>query len=412
MATKRWLGNAAGVYDVWTISLSGTVTSQTYTITINSKTVTYVSGGGDTVASVLAALVAAWTSTTSPAAPEFSELTPVVSGTTIVATGNTLGKPSTITLNTPGTATFSIAHTTSATGPNDFTNAANWSTGAAPANSDVLVFDNGNVDCLYNLGSSLTGVTVLVQPGFEGRIGLPFINNDTRVSYAEYRATALTLAGGTVTINAPSVKRCNLAFGANTATVRVLDTGTSEDSTPAVLITGGNGSSELDITKGNVGVAYYLGTTATFPTVKTGFASNPVSDVVLVLGAGVTLTNVRQNGGIVTVQSSSTLLSLGQSGGVLILQDAAATTITALNGTVILKTVSTVATINLYNAAILDCDQDPRAKDITNAIACFDRAVTIKDNMKSINSGTLTLSLSSLDQINVFHGGNLTMVLT
>lgn len=414
MATLRWIGNAPATYDVWTISLSGTVTSQTYTITINSKTITYAAGGSDTVAVILAALVAAWTSTTNTPAPEFGELTPVVSGSTIVATGKVKGRPHVIDATTGGGATFSETNTVAATGPNDFANGQNWSGGSAPANSDTIVFDNGNKDCLYGLNTSLTGITLIVQPGYTGKIGLPLINNNNNVTYNEYRTTSLTLAGGTATIDGPNLQRCNLAFGANTTTIRILDTSQTrlDDHTPAVLLTGGNGSSELSITKGDVGLALYRGTTATMPSIKTAFKANAVNDVSLICGTGCTLTTVIQNGGSVILQANVTTYTINTAGGVLTVMDCVITTITALSGTIILKTTGTMPTINLYNNAVLDCDQDPRAKTVTNAINVFDEPVRIKDNQKTVNSGTLSLATSKLVRVNVEHGGNSTVVYT
>jgi hypothetical protein len=252
-----------------------------------------------------------------------------------------------------------------------------------------------------------------VNPGFSGKIGLPYINKTSSVSYAEYRTTSLTLAGGTAVINAPSVQRCNLAFGSNTTTLRVLNTGNRVDTfTPVVLLTGGNGSSELDITKGDVGVAYLRGTTATFPTINTGFANSAPSDVTLICGPGATLTTVNQNGGSVTVQSAVTTANVGIMGGTLIIQDGSATTVNALNGTVNVNTTGTVATINLFNSSTLNFDADPRSKTVTNPIAVNDVGVTVKDNQKTVNSGTLTLALSSLNSWNVQHGGNLSAVYT
>src|SRR5262249_8993955 len=157
---------------------------------------------------------------------------------------------------------FTIANTTPATGPNDFKNSQNWSTGTAPANSDVLVFDNGTVPCKYGLSTTLTGLVISIELGYSGGIGLPNINNDGNTPYAEYRPTSLTISGGTLTVNATGVTRANFAFGANTSTVRVLNNGSRPDKyVPVVLLTGGNGSSELDISKGDVGVAFYQGTT-------------------------------------------------------------------------------------------------------------------------------------------------------
>ena len=420
MATKRWLGNANATADLWTVGLSGTVVSQTYAMTINSKSITYLATASDTVSTILLALQNLWNATTSGPSVEFTEMTAAAlpSGgpyTSMTITGDTLGKPSTITVATSGGATFTITNTSPATGPNDFTNAQNWSGGAAPANSDNLVFDNGSIPCKYNLGSSLTGVTVSVEAGYSGQIGLPFINADNaQASYAEYRPTALTLAGGTAVINSKQMGRCNLAFGANTATVRVLNTGQrSESSTPVVLITGGNGSSELDINSGDVAMAFYQGQAATFPTIKTGYVSQPASDVTLTIGVGATLTTITKNGGSLTSRVGATTITHDVLGGTLTLTDAAAvTTLNVYGGTAVISTTGTIGTVNLYNAATLDADQDPRARTITNPINVYSSAVTVKDNQKAINSGTLSLNTNGALTVNVQHGGNTTMVFT
>lgn len=417
--TKRWIGNAAAIADLWTISLSDTVVSQAYSLTINGKSISYTAGGGDTISSILSALVTAWNSLVAPPPPEFQELIAAglpTSGpfTSVTLKGVTSGKPSTISASTTGGATFSIANTTPATGPNDFANAQNWSNGIAPVNSDILVFDNGSTPCKYNLSTSLTGITLSVEQGYAGSIGLPFINSDSTTVYAEYRPTSLTLAGGTAIVNAPSLTRCNLAFGAHTANVRVLATGKRPDQyVPVVLMTGGDGSSELDISKGDVGVAFYQGTTATFPTIKTSYVTNAVVDVSLQCGPGATLTNVIKNGGTAVLRCSATTITQDSAGGNLTIGDSAAvTTLNVFNGIAALNSTGTVGTVNLYNLAFLDADQDPRAKTITNPINVHDSGVTIRDNQKSINSGTLSLTTNGVESVNVQHGGNISIVFT
>ena len=418
MATKRWLGSAYAVADLWVVSLSGTVVSQTYSITINGKSIQYIAGASDTVSTILAELQAAWSSI-SPAPPvEFTELTATAlpSGgpySSMTLTGNTLGKPSTISVSTSGGASFSIGHTTSATGPNDFSNGANWSGGSAPANGDTLVFDNGSIPCKYNLSTSLTGVTVSVEAAYSGQIGLPFINSDNTTSYAEYRSTSLTFAGGTVLVNSNGISRCNLAFGANTATVRVLNTGSRPDpNTPVCLITGGNSSSELDITKGDVGVAFYQGTTATLPTIKTGFTSNASSDVSLVIGVGATLTTVTKSGGYLSTRSSLTTLNHDVGGGTVDVFDSVGiTTVNQYAGIVNYNTNGTIGTINAYGKAVVNFDADPRAIILTNPINVYAATVTINDSQKRVNSGTLSLNMNGCASVVYNHGANSALVL-
>ena len=208
--------------------------------------------------------------------------------------------------------------------------------------------------------------------------------------------------------------RCNLAFGANTANIRVLNTGNRPDpNTPVVLITGGNGSSELDITSGDVGLAFYQGTTATIPTIKVGYATNPNADSSLIVGVGATLTTLTKNGGYVSSRSSLSTLTQNLAGGKVDLCDAVAvTTINAYAGTINLSTTGTIGTINLYGKAVLNADADPRAKTVTNPINVFDSTVTILDSQKSINSGTLALAMSGIPSLTVNHGLNSGIVYT
>lgn len=420
MSTKRWLGNAASNQDLWTVSLSGTVTSQTFSFTINGKSISYTSSGGDTVATILTAFVALWNQLTPANPPEFNELTAVglpIGGpfTSMTLTGKTSGKPSAISVATGGAATFSIANTTPATGPNTFDNAQNWSGGVAPVNSDVLVYDNGSVPCLYNLSTALTGITVYVNPGYSGAIGLPLINSDSgTVTYNEYRTTSLTLTSGTAIIDGPSLTRCNLAFGANTTTVRIMATGQRPDQyIPIVLLTGGNGSSELDITRGDCGVAFYQGQTATFPTIKTGYVSSPLTDVTLICGTGATLTTVTQNGGNVTSRANVTTITQGASGGTLTLSDSATvTTLSVYAGTCNANSNGTITTANLYGSAILSFDNDPRAITVTNPINCNGSNVSVIDNQKRVNSGVLSLAMTGLANVKWQHGFSSSIVIT
>ena len=405
MTVKRWLGNAAAVYDIWTVSLSGTVTSQTYSVTINSKSITYVAGVSDTVATILAGLVTNLSSLTTPPPPEFQELTWVVSGTTIVATANAAGNPCTISVSTGGGATFSIAHTQSATGPNDFTNGQNWSGGVAPANSDELVFDNGNIPCKYNLNSSLTGITLLISSGYSGTIGLPFINANAQTTYAEYRTISLTLAGGTVTINAPNCKQCNLAFGSNTATVTVQGIGSRlSQYIPPILITGGNGSSQLAMTKGDVGLAYYQGQTADFPTILTSYQSSATADVTLYCGSGTTLGTITKNGGTITVNSNVTTLTQGTGGGTTYVIAGAVTTAYVENGTLVYNSTGTLGTVTVAGKGVLDFSQDPQGKTVTNPILLYGDYSSVNDPAKVVNSGVLSVTTEQTVFLNVTHG--------
>jgi len=411
MATKRWLGSAQSVRNVWTLSLSGTVTSQNYTITINGKTLTYAAGGSDTATTIFDNFRTQWASTSSPVPPEFAELS--TSGTTtLILTGKVSGRPHTVAFATDGGATATATETTAASGPNFFNVGANWSGGVAPANSDVLVFDSGNVACKYGLSTSLTGVTVQLQPGYSGQLGLPDRNTDG-LAYYEYRTQSLVLDGGTLVVDAPDVDLCRVGFGSTLAVVRVLNSGNGRDSAPAVMITGGAASSTADISRGYVGFAFYATETANFPTVRIGYVSQQSSDARVVLGVGCTVTTITKSGGVLDLYHNATTLTQDPEGGTTTLYDAVAiSTVNVNGGTVNINTTGTLATINIRNDGVLNANADSRAKTVTNAINMFGPDAEIFDDSKTINSGVLSLVTVGVPMGNIHHGVSNTISVT
>jgi len=159
------------------------------------------------------------------------------------------------------------------------------------------VFDSGSIACCYGLSTVLTGLTINVNPGYSGQIGLPDRNTDA-TPYQEYRTSSLVIDGGTIVVDAPQVNLVRVNFGSTLAVVRELNSGAGINSAPAVLITGGAASSEADITKGSCGFAFYATETANFPTVKIGYVSNQASDAIVTLGVGCTVTAISKAGGV------------------------------------------------------------------------------------------------------------------
>lgn len=404
MATRRWLGQAADTTDKWTITVGGTwAAAETAKITINNKDVVITLGATVTVAEVCALAAAAFNSTDTPATDEsytpadggqsiaeFAEYSAEVVGTTtVVITARNAGVPGTITVSETSTSgTFTIAHTVTATGKHFFDNADNWSGNTAPANSDTVVFDAGNTDCLYNLSTTLTGLTINVLPGFTGKIGLPEMNAN---GYDEYRTKSLTTAGGTTTvlINNDRIQRCRLAFGANTAAVVVRDTGTREDNNvPPVLLTGGDGSSTLVITRGDVGAAFYSGETAQFTTLDMSYMANPMTDAKFYGYTGLTLATLRKNGGIATFWGNVTTMTQGANGGVTTFWAGTPATANIDGGTLVYNSSTAPAGTawRVSGKGFIDFDQDPRAKTASTTIAMYGPYSKIRDSKKVVAS--------------------------
>ncbi len=131
MAVNVWNGHAQPVAQVVTITISGYHASTTYSITINSKTVS-VAGTTDTAGTASALQVALAASTI----PEFAEVTWTYPGSGAVVTGTaaTPGVPFTATSSVSGgSGTIGAVTTTTAnSGPNVYSATANWSLGYVP----------------------------------------------------------------------------------------------------------------------------------------------------------------------------------------------------------------------------------------------------------------------------------------
>lgn len=210
MATKYWVGRAASVAQVTKVVFSSIVSTNTYTVTINGKSVS-ITATSTSLGDLIDALVNAWNSS---AEPEHREMTaarredPSLSG--LQLTANTAGVPITVTASaTTGTAT--VTQPTAASGPNFWNVAANWSGGTLPVAADDLIVEDSSVSILYGLTDTNNYASLTVNSSFTGTIGLPEVNAS---QYPEYRTQYLTLGTG-------SAITVTLGYGAGTFSSRI-----------------------------------------------------------------------------------------------------------------------------------------------------------------------------------------------
>jgi len=326
MATRTWLGNAAAIKQVDTITIANTwAASDTCTLTINSKDLVITIGSLVTTAQVATTIQQAienetstdTTATRSPGNgkldfPELAEFVATVSGSVVTLTANTAGNPITLSVVavTAGSGTAVEATATAATGPNHFNNTDNWSGATVPVNGDVIIFDqSGKSDCLYSIATGFAAATVYVNKGYTGNIGLAAINRaDARNPYAEYRTrlleftAAITLNVGHGTGEMGSrvfVKSANV-------TLDVLDSGRSEIRDEPVVQVMGTGYVDGSIRGGFVGIGFREEDTSIVGSVVVD--PMPGNDARLVLGGGCTFTSsaptfTQRGGSVLMVQS-------------------------------------------------------------------------------------------------------------
>lgn len=167
MNTNRWLGSASPIAQVTTFLFGGTwEASDAVRVSFSNGKVYDFVVGSTVIATLLDTIVAAWVALDASLFPEFAEITPTRSSSTLVLTSATPGIPFTVTL-TPletdgsaadsqtiagaGVATTGTTSTTS-TGPNDFGTAKNWSLGytpqglcAAPVQANAVASSGGTL---------------------------------------------------------------------------------------------------------------------------------------------------------------------------------------------------------------------------------------------------------------------------
>src|SRR5262245_16386044 len=127
MSTVILRGDAPAVAQVNTLTPGSVSVSDTFTMTINGKGITYTAAVA-TVADVTAGLADALTNST---IGEFKELTGADGTTVFTLTASKPGVPFTQTSSSVG-GTLSTSTTTANSGPNNWDVAANWSTGSVP----------------------------------------------------------------------------------------------------------------------------------------------------------------------------------------------------------------------------------------------------------------------------------------
>jgi len=375
MATRRWRGDAVAIAQVDTLTPGGTIGTATFTMTINGKDVTYTATSGEAVAMVVAGLVAAWNASE---IPEFAEITAVNSTTHVTLTHDTKGVPFTVTSSASGSATLVQATTTSATGPNHFDNADNWTGGAVPVDSDAVVFDSGNVSCKYGISqAALTPASLTITQGYTGEIGLPEVNVTNVVGhYREYRTKALTICASGDSINTAvrigegdgvGSGRLRLNFNTGQITATIINSGQRAlEGEPAIQIQGTHASNEFNVMRGDVGFGFFAGETTTIATLRVGWINNQIGDARVETGSDVgTITTLEQSGGELTRRSATTTFDM--TGGICHYIAGNITTMSLDSGQVFYLGTGTITTLNLGSGADIDFRRDMRNRTVTNA---------------------------------------------
>lgn len=304
MATIRWVGKAKTTAQVVTVTPGGTIASETFTLTIGAKTVSVTATGVEDAEDIATSLVTAWNASTEP---EFEEITAADTTGDLTLTADTAGRAFAVTADATGSATLGTSTTTANSGPNDLNVAANYDTGNLPVNGDDLIFEDGDVDVLWNLGalSAVTLASLRRKKTYTGTIGLPDTNEDG--DYPEYRETHLTI-GSTLVFDeqgpSPSTRQTRLDVGSAQTTMRVIgEAGAADEGEEATEVLGTHASNAVTVNNGSLALAPKYGDASTFATVAANGGS-------VRIGEGCTITTIDVRGTTLNCYSTATTLNL------------------------------------------------------------------------------------------------------
>lgn len=385
MANNTWLGRAAAIKNIVTITLNGVdgdwLTAETITLTINGKDLVLTIGTTSTREQIILDLVDMWNgedanndesrSTTGNLLPEFNAVTAAVGSATniMTLTGDTEGVPFTLTNATDSVSgTISQATSQAATGPNDANNANNWSNAAVPANGDNVFIENSSVSLLYNLGafSAVTLTSLTIDSTFTGDIGLPGTN--AALGYPEYLEQYLTIGATTISIGegeGTGSGRIKINTGSVQTALTVFGSGSSSESGFGAVIWKGTHASNTVRLTGNADFqsAMLGGEAATIATLT-------MSDSSTAALGNVTLTTLSMADGCTcSIETAATTIT-NEGGDLTITGTAAYGTITLVSGTVTYHSSGTITTLTMGGtaaSATFTTDGDNRSRTITNA---------------------------------------------
>jgi hypothetical protein len=377
MADIYYTGAAQPVAQVSDGKIGTYDAATTYKAVINGKYVSSLAAGDATAAAL--ALITDWNESNYP---EMAEITAANSGVSITLTHDTEGVDFTASLTaTSGTGTVTDFSTTiSASGPNHFNAANNYSGSASPSNGDSVTFSGDIPSVTQGLSAtSLTTLSIYIRnvPN-DWQLGLPPTNRSGFGEYPEYREQQLTIKGATlIHVDAPNCGLMRISTGAVSMTLNCYATGQPRDETiPALTVDGAHSSNLYNVLGGSVGLAVRPGETITAANIK---ASNQSA---VTIGRGSTITAATVTSGS-QLQCESSITTLLVDGGLATIRGTAAfTTLTVTDGGKLLYASSgTIGTLNAGSKGRIEFSEDiARTVTTCNAYAgssILDSAATV-----------------------------------
>jgi hypothetical protein len=269
VTTTAASGGVAGVNEVQTVTLTGSPTGGTFTLTYEGQTtgtIAYDASAAtvDTALEALSNIGSGDVAVTGSAGGPFT----VTFGGALAATNVSQLTANSASLTGGSGQSVSVSDEVASSGPNHWDTAANWLPSGIPANSDDVRFEIGSVNCLYGLAqSAVTLASFHVSMRYSGQIGLPRLNSS---GYLEYRGTELAIGATSILIghgDGSGPSKVALNVGSVAAAIEIRDSGgSSESGIPAITWRGTSSSNAIQQYGGELGIAQYSDQSATVAT--------------------------------------------------------------------------------------------------------------------------------------------------
>lgn len=380
MATDiRFIGEAPLVAQVDKFTPGGTIEiGDIFTLTIvdfdgsGSHAVSFTATA-TTVANVTAGLEAAWNADTNVLA---ETLTASDQTTYMDLTADTAG----VAFNVVGTTTeagggpaddqtFVRAVVTANGGPKDVSDGNNWDGGIAPggaANQNAYI-ENWDGDLIYgldlsgaanvldslNIGQSTTGlIGVNGAPGHSG-------------TYLRIKTAKLDIGYHYASGKPIGSSRIMIDLVSTACAVTIHNSGTTTDTDkPAIRLLANSSSTDIEVRKGKVGIAFEAGETSVIGDINASFVDNISADVELFVGIGVTVAIIVKTGGQCTLGCGA--IEVTNDGGNIIAHGTGAVATYNVNaGNVQCNSTGTITNLNIKGNGVADFSKSSAARTVT-----------------------------------------------
>lgn len=253
----------------------------------------------------------------------------------------------------------------------DWSVAANWSPVNVPVAADDVRIPAGTPAITGGLNQSAVALGIVIfEEGFNALVASAAAYLQLQCSRFEYRGT------GTSYIDFGATANLDLQIY-STASANLGQRG---------LYLKGTALRKLNVIKGNVGLAFNSGEVSTLTDLQVAGIGADV-----VLGAGVTLTNAKVQGGKAVLRCAHTNLDIW--GGRVITEEVGAiTTVNAYGGEFVPNSTGTISTLHA-RGSLIDFRQSMAAR-IVSALKIYKRIQGIKFNIEAVTYTDVTVEES------------------